>query len=209
MTFFFVGVKLGMTSLYDDIGQSYCVTILKILTIKVTKIYKYIFKNFYKVQIGFNLRTSPNCRQLKPQSGVFLKKKLSYFKYLKEFKIKNTINNIFEGIELNINFLNTGDFLTAKAYSTGKGYAGNIKKHNFKRGPMSHGSKHHRLQGSLGAGTSPGRVFPGKKMSGRLGGHFCTVSNLEVISLDYNNKILYLKGSVPGKKKNIVYLKKK
>ncbi len=198
-----------MTSLYDEIGQSYSVTILKILTIKVTKIFKYIFKNFCKVQVCFNLATFSNYKPLKPQSGVFLKKKLSYFNYLKEFKIKNTINGIFDGIELNINFLKIGDFLAAKARTTGKGNAGNIKKHNFKRGPMSHGSKHHRLQGSLGAGTSPGRVFPGKKMPGHLGNHFCTVSNLEVISLDYNNDIIYLKGSVPGKKKNIVYLKKK
>ena len=88
--------------------------------------------------------------------------------------------------------------------SIGKGFASNQKRHNFSRGPMTHGSKNHRLPGSIGAGSTPGRVYPGKKMSGRLGGEKVTLKNLEVIYVSSEDNVLVLKGSVPGKKNNIL-----
>jgi large subunit ribosomal protein L3 len=90
--------------------------------------------------------------------------------------------------------------------SIGKGFAGNQKRHNFSRGPMTHGSKNHRLPGSIGAGSTPGRVYPGKKMAGRLGGNTITLKNTEVLYVNPEENILVLKGSIPGKKNTILKL---
>ena len=88
--------------------------------------------------------------------------------------------------------------------SIGKGFAGNQKRHNFSRGPMTHGSKNHRLPGSIGAGSTPGRVYPGKKMAGQLGGTTVTLKNTEVLYINAEENILVLKGSVPGKKNAVL-----
>ena len=88
--------------------------------------------------------------------------------------------------------------------SIGKGFAGNMKRHNFSRGPMTHGSKNHRLPGSIGAGSTPGRVYPGKKMAGQLGGNTVTLKNTEVVYVNSEENILVLKGSVPGKKNTVL-----
>jgi large subunit ribosomal protein L3 len=88
--------------------------------------------------------------------------------------------------------------------SIGKGFAGNQKRHNFSRGPMTHGSKNHRLPGSIGAGSTPGRVYPGKKMAGQLGNKTLTIKNSEVLFVSTSENILILKGSLPGKKDNLL-----
>jgi large subunit ribosomal protein L3 len=88
--------------------------------------------------------------------------------------------------------------------SIGRGFAGNQKRHNFSRGPMTHGSKNHRLPGSIGAGSTPGRVYPGKKMAGQLGGNTVTLKNTEVVYVNSEENILVLKGSVPGKKNTVL-----
>jgi large subunit ribosomal protein L3 len=88
--------------------------------------------------------------------------------------------------------------------SIGKGFAGNQKRHNFSRGPMTHGSKNHRLPGSIGAGSTPGRVYPGKKMAGRLGGQNVTLKNTEILYVNTEENILVIKGSVPGKKNTLL-----
>jgi large subunit ribosomal protein L3 len=97
-----------------------------------------------------------------------------------------------------------GECVTITGFTIGKGYAGNVKRNNFNCGAMSHGSKHHRLQGSIGSGTTPGRVFPGKKMSGRLGVDKKTISGLEIIDIDTKENLLVIKGSIPGKSGNLV-----
>ena len=93
--------------------------------------------------------------------------------------------------------------------SIGKGFAGNQKRHNFSRGPMTHGSKNHRLPGSIGAGSTPGRVYPGKKMAGQLGGQTVTIKNSEVLFINVEEKILVLKGSLPGKQNAMLKIQPK
>ncbi len=121
----------------------------------------------------------------------------------KNYLINNTNNNLV------INNFQIGEKIKISGISIGKGNQGNIKRNNFKRGPMSHGSKHHRLQGSLGAGTTPGRVFPGKKMAGRTGGKNVTINGLTIIDTFLKNNILAIKGSIPGKFGNSIIIKKK
>ena len=100
---------------------------------------------------------------------------------------------------LDVNVFSTGQKVDITGKSIGKGFAGNQKRHNFSRGPMTHGSKNHRLPGSIGAGSTPGRVYPGKKMAGQLGGQTVTIKNSEVLFVNTEEQILVLKGSLPGK----------
>lgn len=109
---------------------------------------------------------------------------------------------------MNLNLFNINELIKITGKTIGKGNAGNIKKNHFNRGAMTHGSKHHRLQGSMGAGTSPGRVFPGKKMPGRLGGNLQTIKNIKIVDINLENNLLIVKGSIPGKIGNIISIKK-
>ena len=93
--------------------------------------------------------------------------------------------------------------------SIGKGFSGNQKRHNFRRGPMTHGSKNHRLPGSIGAGSTPGRVYPGKKMAGHLGNTTTTIQTSEILHISHEDEILILKGSLPGKENNLLKIRKK
>jgi large subunit ribosomal protein L3 len=98
-----------------------------------------------------------------------------------------------------VDIFETGQLIDVSGKTIGKGFAGNQKRHNFRRGPMSHGSKNHRQPGSIGAGTTPGRVYPGKKMAGRLGGKKVTIKKLKVVRLDKERNLILVQGAVPGK----------
>jgi large subunit ribosomal protein L3 len=138
--------------------------------------------------------------------GHFNKAKVQAFKYLKEYKIED-IEKYELGQKLNVENFQIGQSINISGLTIGKGNAGNIKRNHFTRGGMSHGSKHHRLQGSIGAGTTPGRVLPGKKMPGRLGMDQITIKNLEIIDIDNTKNLLIIKGSVPGKTGNLLNIK--
>ena len=105
---------------------------------------------------------------------------------------------------IKVDTFSAGQKVRVTGESIGKGFAGNQKRHNFSRGPMTHGSKNHRLPGSIGAGSTPGRVYPGKKMAGQLGGAKVTLKNTEVLYVNIEDNILVLKGSVPGKKNTVL-----
>jgi large subunit ribosomal protein L3 len=108
------------------------------------------------------------------------------------------------GQVIKVDTFSIGQKVRVTGKSIGKGFAGNMKRHNFSRGPMTHGSKNHRLPGSIGAGSTPGRVYPGKKMAGQLGGNTVTLKNTEVVYVNSEENILVLKGSVPGKKNTVL-----
>jgi large subunit ribosomal protein L3 len=200
MLYKFLGYKIGMTQIFDDKKNLIPITLIKIengtvIGFKIKEIHGY-----NAVQFGYK----NNVKKItKPQLGVFLKKNLPIFKYIKELKI-NEIENYSIGNNYNIDTFKIDTKINISALSIGKGNVGNIKRHGFNRGPMSHGSKHHRLQGSIGAGTTPGRVIPGKKMPGRLGNTKITIKNLTIIHIDFKNQILGVKGSLPGKYKNLI-----
>ena len=108
---------------------------------------------------------------------------------------------------IKLNQFSVGQKIQAKGQAIGKGFSGNQKRHNFSRGPMTHGSKNHRLPGSIGAGSTPGRVYPGKKMAGQLGKETVKLKNVEILTVNSFNTILILKGSVPGKQGSFLKIK--
>merc|ERR1712115_461110 len=138
-----------------------------------------------------------------PELGHLEKSNIQPFKYLKEFRVDPS-ENFKIGQTLNLESFTTGQFVDITGKSIGKGFSGLQKRHKFSRGPMTHGSKNHRQPGSIGQGTSPGRVFPGKKMAGQFGNKTVKVKNLKIIQINVDENILVVKGSIPGKPGNLL-----
>lgn len=136
--------------------------------------------------------------------GHLQKSNIQPLKYLKEFRLINNKENFEVGNLLKVDLFKVGQFVNIRGKSIGKGFSGLQKRHNFTRGPMTHGSKNHRAPGSIGMGTTPGRVLPGKKMAGQLGNKVITVKKLKVIQTNEKENILVLKGSIPGKPGNLL-----
>ena len=199
-----LGKKIGMTQIFDDQGSAIPVTIIQVGPCTITNIKTSNIKT--NIQIGYQY-ISPN-KLNKPIIGNFKKLQLPCFKYLKEYTSHLNTKKLEIGQILTIKDLTVGSLINISSKSIGKGFTGYQKRHHFSRGPMSHGSKNHRQPGSIGAGTTPGRVFPGKKMSGRMGGNKTTIKNLKIIDINKENNIALIKGSIPGKKGNILYLYK-
>lgn len=201
-----LGNKIGMTQVFDENGNIIPVTIIKLGPCFVTQIKSTETCGYNAIQLGYS-EVSANSRKLtKPNLGHFSKNNLPPFRHLKEYQVTEPTN--YEvGQEITIDIFEVGQDVNISGLTIGKGFAGNIKRNNHNGGPMSHGSKNHRLLGSNGAGTTPGRVFPGKKMAGRMGGTQTTVQGLEVIDIDNNENLLVVKGSVPGKTGNLVSVK--
>jgi len=196
-----LGNKIGMTQIFDESGNIIPVTILKVGPCVVTQV-KTTSKNGYdSIQIGYGNVASKSLSQ--PKLGHLQKSNIQPLKYLKEFKVSE--EDEFEiGQVLNVDAFSPGQFVNIKGKSIGKGFSGLQKRHNFTRGPMTHGSKNHRAPGSIGMGTTPGRVLPGKKMAGQLGNKTTTIKKLKVIQINSEENILVIKGSVPGKPGNLL-----
>ena len=196
-----LGNKIGMTQIFDESGNIIPVTILKVGPCVITQV-KTIEKNGYNaIQIGYG--NVPSKALTQPELGHLQKSNIQPLKYLKEFRINN--NNEFEiGQILNVASFSEGQLVNVRGKSIGKGFSGLQKRYNFARGPMTHGSKNHRAPGSIGMGTTPGRVLPGKKMAGQLGNKIATIQKLKVIQINPEENILVIKGSVPGKPGNLL-----
>lgn len=199
-----LGKKVGMTQIFDASGLVIPVTVIKAGPCLVTQTK---FEQLYQtIQIGFGETSNKHLN--KPQLGHLNKIKAPPLKYLKEFRIKDSTEyNV--GDIITVDNFQVGQLLDISGNSIGKGFAGYQKRHNFARGPMSHGSKNHREPGSIGAGTTPGRVYPGKKMAGHLGDKKTTVKNLELIQINNQDHLLIVKGSVPGKTGNLLIVRSK
>ena len=196
-----LGNKIGMTQIFDESGNIIPVTILKVGPCVITQV-KTIEKDGYDaIQIGYGNVSSKTLTQ--PELGHLQKSNIQTLKYLKEFRI-NDENEFKIGQVLNVDAFSVGQLVNVRGKSVGKGFSGLQKRYNFARGPMTHGSKNHRQPGSIGMGTTPGRVLPGKKMAGQLGNKITTVKNLKVIQINSEENILVIKGSVPGKPGNLL-----
>ena len=196
-----LGNKIGMTQIFDESGNIIPVTILKVGPCVVTQIKTKAKDGYDSVQIGYGNVSSKALTQ--PELGHLQKSNIQPLKYLKEFKITKK-SEFSIGQVLNVDSFSTGQFVNIRGKSIGKGFAGLQKRHNFTRGPMTHGSKNHRAPGSIGMGTTPGRVLPGKKMAGQLGDKITTVKKLKVIQINSEENVLVIKGSVPGKPGNLL-----
>ena len=196
-----LGNKIGMTQIFDESGNIIPVTILKVGPCVVTQVKMKSKDGYDSIQIGYGNVSSKSLTQ--PELGHLQKSNIQPLKYLKEFK--TTEEDTFSiGQVLNVDEFSAGQFVNVKGKSIGKGFSGLQKRYNFTRGPMTHGSKNHRAPGSIGMGTTPGRVLPGKKMAGQLGNKITTIKKLKVIQTNSEENILVIKGSVPGKPGNLL-----
>ena len=202
-----IATKMGNSSYFQDDGTNAHVTILKVDECIVSKI-KTIEKDGYNaVQIA-SIETGKDISHVnKPQRKLFSSINIKPTKILKEFRVDD--NNILDiGTKLNVDHFKVDQFIDVSSYSIGKGFAGVMKRHNFGGLRASHGvSISHRSHGSTGQNQDPGRVFKGKKMAGRMGHKKVTKQNLKIIEVDNVNNILIVKGSVPGKKNSVIFLK--
>jgi large subunit ribosomal protein L3 len=196
-----LGNKIGMTQIFDESGNIIPVTILKVGPCIVTQVKTEAKDGYNAIQVGYS--TTSNKSLTQPELGHLKKSNIQALKYLKEFRLNNEAN--FEvGQVLNVNLLSPGQLVNIQGKTIGKGFSGLQKRHNFARGPMTHGSKNHREPGSIGMGTTPGRVLPGKKMAGQLGNKITTIQKLKVIQLNSEENILVIKGSIQGKPGNLL-----
>ena len=196
-----LGHKIGMTQIFDESGNVIPVTVLHVGPCIVTQIKTVLTDGYDAIQVGYD-NVLPK-KLTKPEQGHLKKSGGNTLKYLQEYKISNTDEFIL-GQSISMETFENFSSINVTGKSIGKGFAGNQKRHNFGRGPMTHGSKNHRAPGSIGAGTTPGRVIPGKKMAGRLGGKKITTKNLEIIKINSKENLLIVKGSVPGKPGNLL-----
>jgi large subunit ribosomal protein L3 len=196
-----LGNKVGMTQIFDESGNIIPVTILKVGPCVITQVKTQSKDGYDSIQIGYGNVSSKSLNQ--PKLGHLQKSNIQPLKYLKEFRIIEP-DEFSIGQILNVDSFSPGQFVNIRGKSVGKGFSGLQKRYNFTRGPMTHGSKNHRAPGSIGMGTTPGRVLPGKKMAGQLGNKITTVKKLKVIQINSEENLLVIKGSVPGKPGNLL-----
>ena len=199
-----LGRKIGMSVIFDEEdNKAIPVTILEVGPCTVTQIKRMQTDGYEAVQIGFENSTKLN----KPKMG-HLKRSGSNFKILKEFQAEN-LNDYQVGQTIDVSIFQEGETVKVSGTSRGKGFAGGVKRYNFKGGPKTHGqSDRHRAPGSIGAGSSPGKVWKGTKMAGHMGSIKVTEIGLKIVKIDNKNNTLSLKGSVPGSRRSLISIKK-
>ncbi len=202
-----IATKIGNSSFYNKDGVNNHVTVLKIDECIVSNVKTIDRDGYNAVQIA-SIETKKDISHInKPQRKIFSSIKITPKKIIKEFKVDNS-NMLEIGTKLNADHFKVDQFIDASSSSIGKGFAGVMKRHNFGGLRASHGvSISHRSHGSTGQNQDPGRVFKGKKMAGRMGNRKVTKQNLKVIEIDKINNLVIVKGSVPGKKNSVIFLK--
>jgi large subunit ribosomal protein L3 len=198
-----LGKKVGMTQVFDESGRVIPVTVIKAGPCTVVQKKSVANDGYDALQVGFE--PAKENRVNKPLQGHFSKANLTPFRYLRELRLDN-VKDYQVGQEIKANIFNPGEKVDVVGISKGKGFAGGIKRHGFRRGAMKHGSKYHRRPGSLAA-KGPARVFKGRRLPGHLGAARVTVMGLEVIKNDPERNLLLVKGSVPGPRRGLLIIK--
>ena len=199
-----LATKVGMTQIFNEDGVLTPVTVLQAGPCVVTQVKTVENDGYVAVQVGF-VDTRENLVN-KAEKGHFDKAGVAYKKFVREFRLENAAEYA-PAQEIKADIFAAGDKIDATAVSKGKGFQGAIKRLGQHRGPMAHGSKFHRHQGSNGACSDPSKVFKGKGMPGHMGAKQITIQNLEVVKVDAENNLLLVKGAVPGPKKALVTIK--
>ena len=199
-----IGRKVGMTQVFDEKGNVIPVTVVEAGPCVIAQIKTIDNDGYEAIQLGFgNIKDK---HITKPQKGHFTKSKLTAKKHLREFRL-DSIEGMKVGDELKADVFEVGEKVDVQGTTKGKGFQGVIKRHGQHRGPMGHGSMYHRRPGSMGACSTPSRVFKGKKLPGHMGSIKVTVQNLDVVKVDLDKNVLLIKGSVPGAKGAILKIK--
>ena len=197
-----IGKKLGMTQVFGDNGRVEAVTAIEAGPCTVTQVKTVAEEGYNAAQLGFG-----QAKRLKsPEKGHL--KGLGQFKYLREFRVSDA-EDIKPGEKVDVSLFKAGDLVDITGVSKGKGFAGVVKRYHFAGGPKTHGqSDRHRAPGSIGATTSPGRVFKGMRMAGHMGNRRVTVRHLEVFEADPDRNLLLVKGALPGGRNELLLIKK-
>jgi len=206
MTIGLVGKKIGMTREFFESGISVPVTVLFVEKGRILDVITKEKRGYNAIRVGFGkIKNSKLTKQMK---GVFAKKSTEPKKILKEFRVEN-LTDYKEGNEIGLELFKDQKFVDISSKTIGKGFAGVMKRHNFRGLRASHGvSVSHRSHGSTGQNQDPGRVFKGKKMAGHMGDKIRTIQNLEIIKADLENNLMFVKGSIPGSKNSFVTIHK-
>ncbi len=199
-----IGKKVGMTQIFDEKGNVIPVTAIETEGNIVAQIKTVETDGYQSIQLGYGDVKDKHIN--KPEAGHFAKAKLPNKKHLREFRL-DSVENYKVGDEVKVDIFEAGEKVDIQGTSKGKGFQGVIKRHGQHRGPMGHGSMYHRRPGSMGATSTPGRVFKGKKLPGHMGKVTVTIQNLEIVKVDTDKNVLLVKGSVPGSKGAILKVK--
>ncbi len=198
---FILGQKLNMTQIWRKDDEVVAVTAIKAGPCVVTQIKTKDKDGYSAIQVGFGEKKEKNIKN--PQRGHL--KGLGNFRFLREFRC-NKIEGIERGDIIKVDTFTEGDVVKATGVSKGKGFQGVVKRHGFRGAPKTHGTKDQlRMPGSIGA-TGPAHVFKGTKMGGRTGGERVTIANLEIVKVDRENNILYIKGGIPGARGGLILI---
>jgi len=199
-----IGKKLGMTQVFDEVGAAFPVTLIEAGPCFVTQIRTTNKDGYAAIQLGF--QEVEDKKLTRGELGHLQNKKLPSLRYLREFRTKE--NDIKVGDKVDVTRFEAGSRVDVVGISKGKGFAGTVKRHNFKGGPVTHGqSDRTRAPGSVASTTTPGRVFKGKRMAGHMGSERVTAQNLKVILIDPEKNLIGVNGSVPGAKGTLVMIK--
>lgn len=193
-----LGRKVGMTRIFSDDGVSVPVTVIEVANNRVTQIKSDVQDGYSAIQVAFGVRRAS--RVNKSISGHLAKAGVGPVEVMREFRIEpGEVDSFKSGMVIGLDLFSVGQKVDVRGVSIGKGYAGTIKRYNFASGRASHGnSRSHNVPGSIGMAQDPGRVFPGKRMTGHLGDVACTVQNLVVARIDEERGLLMVRGAVPG-----------
>jgi len=193
-----VGRKIGMTRVFAEDGSSLPVTVLEVSNNRITQVKTVSIDGYSAVQVAHGVRRPG--RVTKAAAGHYAKAGVEAGSSLREFTVfPEQLNDLQTGNTVSVEIFKEGQLVDVTGVSKGKGYAGSHKRHNFKSGRASHGnSKSHNVPGSIGMAQDPGRVFPGKRMTGHLGDVRKTVQNLQIVRVDVARQLLLVKGAVPG-----------
>ena len=198
-----LGKKIGMTQIFDENGKVIPVTVIEAGPCTVVQVKTKDADGYEAVQLGFGEVKAK--KVTKPAAGHFKKANVEPKKHLREFRLEEISYNV--GDELKADVFTAGESVDITGTTKGKGFQGVIKRHGQHRGPMGHGSMYHRRPGSMGATSTPGRVFKGKKLPGHMGVQTITIQNLDVVRVDMDKNVILVKGSVPGVKGAILKIK--
>ncbi len=201
---FVLGRKVGMTQVFSEEGEVTPVTVIEIGKNEVAQIKSTEKEGYEAVQIGYDEKKES--RTVKPEKGHFDKAGITPKKFLREFRVPKS-DEYSLGQEIKATVFEAGDKVDIIGTSKGKGFQGNIKRHNQSRGPETHGSRYHRRPGSMGASADPARVFKGKNLPGQMGNERVTVRNLEIVKVLEDKNVILIKGAVPGPKKGLITIK--
>lgn len=193
-----VGRKAGMTRVFTESGETVPVTVIQALPNRVTQVKTLDVDGYRALQVAYGQRKASHCG--KALAGHYAKVKVAPGQGLAEFRLAdNETAEYLPGAELSVSLFTAGQLVDVAGTTIGKGFAGTMKRHNFRGGPASHGhSVTHRAPGSIGQRQTPGRVFPGKRMSGHMGVDRVTIENLQVVRVDVERNLLLIRGAVPG-----------